>query len=286
MLLFRGKITDSLKHKLAMWTITSTDEKTQSDIKRQIVFFNGFVVLNSVIISIASWFYAARLSDDVNAFFALRLIHEYFPKSIFEVIYRVTNFVLGQMMCVHVHQTLYYTQHINIQVQMFKKIIRDLENESKIEQQLKFCIERHAEFIKIITLTTKELRGAFVGFAFGGLLLGVAVAFYIFSGLLTPEYYLRVGAIGLASVVNFAVTIWFGQSTESHLDELMLAVGEVQWYNFSQRNKKVYLILLMNVMKGRKWRVSEEYSVNYRLGLAIVRGVYSIISVTSSYKKS
>nr|XP_015835303.1 PREDICTED: uncharacterized protein LOC107397899 [Tribolium castaneum] len=109
--------------------------------------------------------------------------------------------------------------------------------------------------------------------------MGIGISFYLFSGNLTPEYYIRIFIIALVGATTFSSIIWGGQSTETIVTEMIATISQVRWYNFSQTNKKLYLILLTNMMKERKIKFTENYSINYQLGLAIVRGIYSVMSV-------
>jgi hypothetical protein len=45
---------------------------------------------------------------------------------------------------------------------------------------------------------------------------------------------------------------------------------EITWYNFNSKNKKSYLILFTNIA-ATSWKIkfSENYSINYELGLAV-----------------
>ncbi|XP_044270080.1 uncharacterized protein LOC123014856 [Tribolium madens] len=116
-------------------------------------------------------------------------------------------------------------------------------------------------------------------FAICGVLIGIGIYFYMFSNNLSPEYYLRISVIAFVGSTTFSAIIWGGQSTETIIAEIIATVSQVRWYNFNRTNKKLYLIFLTNMMKERKIKFTENYSINYQLGLAIVRGIYSVASV-------
>nr|XP_015835428.1 PREDICTED: uncharacterized protein LOC107397920 [Tribolium castaneum] len=212
---------------------------------------------------------------------------------------RMTYPICAYLMAVHAYQCLYYTQHINFQLQMFTEIITELtdlktislpENrlfynkkyQTVIEQRLKFCIKRSQEFIKVCVTKNKEIGSLIPGFAICGLFLGIGITFFLSTGKFTTEYYLRMGVTSICGLTTFSALIWSAQTTETMINDLVMVINKVSWYNFNQSNKKLYLTFLLNTMKERKIKFTEKYSVNYQLGLAIVRGIYSVISVVAS----
>ncbi|XP_044270077.1 uncharacterized protein LOC123014854 [Tribolium madens] len=199
------------------------------------------------------------------------------------------------MPLVHAYQILYYTQHVNFQIRLFNKVVADIDfwettsretelfyNKSyqkQVEHRLKFCIERFQEFVKIYIVKIREIDILVAAFAICGVLIGIGISFCMSSNNLSPGSYLRMSAIALLGSTTFSAIIWSGQSFETLMAELIATLSQIRWYNFNGTNKKLYLIFLTNIMKEHKIKFTENYSINYQLGLAIVRGIYSIASV-------
>lgn len=156
----------NLKNELKVWTIDSAGKDLHSKLKRRIKIITVFTITNTLITFVATLLYVKPLSDDINQNFALRLIYDYFPnyKNILEMLYRMTFPLFGHLMTVHCYQVMYYTQHINIQIEMFKKLLVNLadwkntsscennlfynpEYQMEIKRRLKFCIIRWEEFV-------------------------------------------------------------------------------------------------------------------------------------------
>ncbi|EFA04739.1 odorant receptor 328 [Tribolium castaneum] len=300
-IIFKGEVVQHLTDDINIWTIDGASKKLQSEIKLKIKILTAFVIINSFSVVIGGFCFVQQLSDDVNLFFAIRLIRDYFPNhsTILEFFYRMTYPICAYLMAVHAYQCLYYTQHINFQLQMFTEIITELtdlktislpENrlfynkkyQTVIEQRLKFCIKRSQEFIKVCVTKNKEIGSLIPGFAICGLFLGIGITFFLSTGKFTTEYYLRMGVTSICGLTTFSALIWSAQTTETMINDLVMVINKVSWYNFNQSNKKLYLTFLLNTMKERKIKFTEKYSVNYQLGLAIVRGIYSVISVVAS----
>ncbi|KYB27581.1 putative cytochrome P450 4d14-like Protein [Tribolium castaneum] len=248
-----------------------------------------FVICNTLLIIGGIILNLIPLSDDLHVYFALRFIHEYFPnhKTCLIILLKASIFpVIPHMLVVHAYQILYYTQHSNFQIQLFNKVIAEVDfwetplretelfyskpYQKGIEKKLKFCIQRLQVLINAYIVKTKEIGTLIALFAICGVLMGIGFSLYLFSGKFTPEYYLRLTFMTLVAVTTFSSIIWGGQSTETIITEMITALCQVRWYNFSQTNKKLYLILLTNMMKDRKIKFTENYSINYQLGLAVL----------------
>ncbi|XP_064213102.1 uncharacterized protein LOC107397920 isoform X1 [Tribolium castaneum] len=364
-IIFKGDVVQNLTDEITFWTIDSASKNLQHEIKLKIKFLTAFVIINSFTVVMGSFSYVQQLSDDVNLFLAIRLIRDYFPNhsTILEFFYRMTYPICGYLMAVHAYQCLYYTQHINFQLQIFTEVITELKNsktssllenhlfynrtyQTNTEQRLKFCIKRSQEFIKICvtknkeigslipgfaicglflgigitfflstgTFTTeyylrmgvtsicgattfsaliwsaqttetmvkkrksetrvcvtknKEIGSLIPGFAICGLFLGIGITFFLSTGKFTTEYYLRMGVTSICGLTTFSALIWSAQTTETMINDLVMVINKVSWYNFNQSNKKLYLTFLLNTMKERKIKFTEKYSVNYQLGLAV-----------------
>nr|XP_015835422.1 PREDICTED: uncharacterized protein LOC103312914 isoform X2 [Tribolium castaneum] len=296
--IFKGKIIHTLPDDISLWALDSGGEKIHSEIRFKARMVTIFVICNTLLIIGGIILNLIPLSDDLHVYFALRFIHEYFPnhKTCLIILLKASIFpVIPHMLVVHAYQILYYTQHSNFQIQLFNKVIAEVDfwetplretelfyskpYQKGIEKKLKFCIQRLQVLINAYIVKTKEIGTLIALFAICGVLMGIGFSLYLFSGKFTPEYYLRLTFMTLVAVTTFSSIIWGGQSTETIITEMITALCQVRWYNFSQTNKKLYLILLTNMMKDRKIKFTENYSINYQLGLAIVRGIYSIMSV-------
>ncbi|XP_064213105.1 uncharacterized protein LOC107397920 isoform X2 [Tribolium castaneum] len=315
--ILKGKIIENLADEIKIWAIENASKNLQSEINLKIKIITTFVIVNTLIAVTGGFLYMHPLPEDVHLFFALRLIRDYFPNhyTSLEFFYRMSFPIFAYLMTTHANQFLYYTQHINFQIKMFREVclevkawktVSPFENhlfynkkyQTEIEQRLKFCIKRSQEFVKVSVYKNKEIASFIPGFAICGLLLGIGLVFFLSNGKITSEYYLRMGFTSLGGVTTFLALVWTGQTTENITSDIERAINEIRWYNFNQSNKKMYLILVMNTMRERKIKFTEKYSVNYRLGLAvfifpnaqnillyffqIVRGIYSVISVVLS----
>ncbi|EFA04744.1 odorant receptor 333 [Tribolium castaneum] len=302
-LLLKNKIFHNLKNELKIWSLDNAGEKIHSGITTEIKVVTYFVIVNSVFVLLANSTLAYPLSQDVNVFFGCYLIHKYILTygRTFEFFYKATYLVIGHTNTGHVYQLLYYTQHINYQLQLYIEFIKFLDEgktiskneddlfnnptyQTLINQRLTFLIKRGQEIVKFHIKKTNEIRTLIPAFSVCTCTMGIGVVFFIISDNFIREYYFRMGMVSLVTVSTFAAGIWSGQSMETNLNEITTALNEVKWYNFNKSNRKLYLIFLTTSMRERKIKITENYSLNYQLGLTIVRGIYSVISVIINMK--
>jgi hypothetical protein len=82
----------------------------------------------------------------------------------------------------------------------------------------------------------------------------------------------------------FSALFWSGQTVEDQVsvtfreenvlsifqsEEIVAALHALNWYNFDKNNKKIYLIMLTNAMQTHRVKFTENYSVNYDLGVQV-----------------
>nr|XP_015838287.1 PREDICTED: uncharacterized protein LOC107398507 [Tribolium castaneum] len=127
-----------------------------------------------------------------------------------------------------------------------------------------------------------QISNLIAAFSLAGCLFGISIIFHLFTGQLIQEYYFRIGLTSLAAIATFSAFIYTGQSTEVQIELVDNAIDNLCWYNFNRSNKLLYLIAKADLARVRKIKFSGQWAVNYDLGFAIVKGIYSIISVVVS----
>ncbi|RZB38847.1 hypothetical protein BDFB_011043, partial [Asbolus verrucosus] len=284
-ILFKGKLIADIKNEITMWTMDSAGQIIHSRIKIESIVITAFVGVNFMISIYTVYLFVTPIFADKELFFALRFFEEYFPeqKSFLSWTYRGAYSFIIYVMTVHAYQVIYYTQHIKFQIMMFlmyasrisdfdekrneKELFYDQEYQRQVQRRLKFCIVRYNDFVVAFSEKQKEIGYLIAGFALCGCLLGLSIVLYMFSKKFYPEYYLRMGTSSPTAVASFGALIFCGQSLESQNDFVLSAANEVSWYNFSKNNKTIFKIFLLNIMKPRVLRFTENYSMNYKLGL-------------------
>ncbi|XP_068905549.1 uncharacterized protein [Tenebrio molitor] len=311
-LLFRGELISNIKNEVEMWTIDSAGEKVHRQIKNQATFMTIFAVVNFLISIVGGCLYLVPLSEDVDTFVAFYLFHNYFPnqEKYLSSIYRMTFLMLGYFMIVHGYQIIYYSEHGRYQSTLLKehvanldscerqtneeKLFYDDEYQKRIHLRLVFCVKRSVKFVELIERKNREITNLIGVFSICGCLLGIGIVLHLLSGNLTEGYCLRLALLSIGTAAVFSALFWSGQTVEDQVsvtfreenvlsifqsEEIVAALHALNWYNFDKNNKKIYLIMLTNAMQTHRVKFTENYSVNYDLGVQIVKSIYSIISV-------
>ncbi|KAJ3656688.1 hypothetical protein Zmor_015741 [Zophobas morio] len=291
LILYDNQKVSHLKDELYLWAINSAGEKIASKIRKEANYLSLYCIMTCLTAVGASVLFVMDLPHDLEWFFVLRFLQDYLPEqfTVLALLYKTTFFFTGYSMIVHALQVIYYTQHLRYQIMMLNEYIMDLSDDgddeelfhdkhyqSKVEKKLKFCIKRWDAYLAAYKNKVSEISNMIIGFSLSGWLLGISVVIVMLSGKITPEYYPRQAAVGLAATLTFCCLIESCQTIETQMQQMALVINKVKWYTFNKNNQKLYLILCMNLMVERKIQFSEKYSINYQLGLAIVRGIYSI----------
>ncbi|RZB39214.1 7tm 6 domain containing protein [Asbolus verrucosus] len=295
--LLKGEMLVNIKAEIPLWTIDSAGEKVNSRIKTEILTTTAFAIANFLLACYCCYCFIIPLSADKETFFAFRFCEDYFPdrKNILGWTYRVTFFTTCYVMIMPSYQIIYYTQHMKFQIMLFfehvaaltdfkeeqnlEELICDQYYQDQIRQRLQFCIKRYTAFMVTYKNKVKEITNLLVMFLLCGFLFLSSIVFFLLSRKIYFEFYTRIGTACILACVNFATLILCGQSIENQSDIALKILNEVCWYTFNESNKKTYLIAVLNTSRPMKIKFSENYSINLKLGLAIVNGIYSIMSV-------
>nr|XP_015834420.1 PREDICTED: uncharacterized protein LOC107397732 [Tribolium castaneum]XP_015834421.1 PREDICTED: uncharacterized protein LOC107397732 [Tribolium castaneum] len=288
-----------VRKQFKFWTIDCAGQEAHSRIKSEIRITTVLSVLNFIITLYASYWYVYPIEGDKEIYYALKFFEEYCPrhKMVLSVVYRATFPLLSYAMIVQAYQVIYTTQHIRFQAILFiefvlnighqtknlseEKLFYDTDYQKIVGERFKFCIMRHHEFIAFRRLKLNEMSNLIVGFSILGCLLLFSFGLFVLTGKLHREHFWRFGLGSLAAVCTFGSVIWAGQSIEIESENVVNSLNSVKWYTFDENNKRNYIIMLVNTMQPYKLKFSENFSINYSLGVSIVRAFFSILSVAA-----
>ena len=164
-ILYDSKKVAGLKDDLYLWEIDNAGEKVEKKIRFGVKYITIYIVATVLAALCGSILFAVNLSHDLEWFFVLRFIKDYFPDKylVLAILYKATFIFSGYSMIVHVLQIIYYTQHLRYQIMLLneyivnisdcslnideKKLFDDEEYQATIENRLKFCIRRWDEYL-------------------------------------------------------------------------------------------------------------------------------------------
>ncbi|XP_044266123.1 uncharacterized protein LOC123012342 [Tribolium madens] len=114
------------------------------------------------------------------------------------------------------------------------------------------------------------IRGFIAIFAIVGCLLGISILYFVmlFEGNLFDKFG-RLSTLGVAAFNTFIAAIVSGQMVEnSSSDDVDAIIYNCNWYDWNEENKRFFLIVRMSTMQPFKLQFSENYAINYELGVS------------------
>ncbi|XP_044270104.1 uncharacterized protein LOC123014873 [Tribolium madens] len=122
-------------------------------------------------------------------------------------------------------------------------------------------------------------------FSVMGIIIGVSVFAFLFSFQGTFENrYIRVTTL-VFTIATISIHIFcIGQLVEDGCFKIYKTLKKMDWYCWNIENRKLYIVFLQNTQTIFRLKFSQNVSVNYRLGLSILKAIYSMISVMSKLR--
>jgi hypothetical protein len=156
---------DDIMDVIDLWRVDSADEKTKNEIRKLSKWANRFAVTNTSVclLCITATVFSSNENDGLGFIrYVLDQIFFQWGKLAF-VFFKMTLFLASFTMPAVSYQVLYVTQHITMQMKLFKMFVRSVastlssteENlthddnyQEAIQTQLKIIIDRHCDFIR------------------------------------------------------------------------------------------------------------------------------------------
>ncbi|KAJ3641593.1 hypothetical protein Zmor_028094 [Zophobas morio] len=162
----------------------------------------------------------------------------------------------------------------------------NVEYHREIEEKLMFCVKRHVQLTENASTPLRLAQVYVLPLQVIGtcVMASVILVFFAFEGSLSDQY-LRITMTALTASGVLLVFAVGGQGIEDMSEGIYEALCQVEWYHWNLKNKKTYLFFLMNATRKFKIKYSENISLNYRLGLEIVKAIFSAMSVIYSLQQ-
>jgi hypothetical protein len=156
---------DDIMDVIDLWRVDSADEKTKNEITKLSKWANRFAVTNTSVclLCMATTFFSSNENDGLG-FIRDILDQVFFQWGKFAfVFFKMTLLVASFTMPAVTYQVFYVTQHVTMQMKLFKMFVRSLastlssteENlthddnyQEAIQTHLKIVIDRHCDFIR------------------------------------------------------------------------------------------------------------------------------------------
>ncbi|KAJ3664066.1 hypothetical protein Zmor_008270 [Zophobas morio] len=272
------------------WKFSSAEKFTGKDI----FFEKIFVILHVLLAIFTGITYAIPDESDKNFVLVLVAIKKFFPtfELVFTILYRLSFLILIITTLAPFHMIIYYCGYTRANFITFLKYVENLnygydhpdlmnsvydqKYQRKITRRLEFCVETHVRLYSINNRMLGDLRHYIFLYSVIGALLAIGIVVY---GVSSPGNYLCLLCMSFSFVLMFVHIIWVGQVTEASTSQMFETLKQTVWYYWNDKNKKIFLMLLLNSEKAFKIQFTQNVSINYELGLSIVKSIYSTIMV-------
>ncbi|EFA01423.1 odorant receptor 293 [Tribolium castaneum] len=287
----------ALIKRITFWTINSARVETERKIKKHAMYTNIFFLGTVIMGVISALFHIMPLDDDNELFFPLILFEEFVPnwKNFFSWMYRLNFLAVPFTLPIPIYITTYHLIKSYYQILLYLDFLKNIntgfdttssnniesaEYQQVTRDRLVFCIKRHSYFYTQMREVNRKMSKFIAIFALISVLLGGSVLTFLFSFQGTFENrYPRIVTLILTAGCIFAHVIYAGQLIEEAATQVCENLKVLDWYHWNCHNRKLYLIFLQNTQKPYKTQFSQNVSINYELGLSIIKTVYSLISV-------
>ncbi|KAJ3657162.1 hypothetical protein Zmor_016182 [Zophobas morio] len=290
--LYKNKLIDDVMSILPLWDIDTAGETIENRIKKETKIITTFTIVTSLL---------ALLWATVVVYSSFDILP---PKNLvlctcdylFSVLKLASHVIVFAFMA-HPLQVVYATQHVKFQMYLFNKHIEDIcsmddeENEEEylvddekyqkeVRLRLNLLVKRHCELKKWRTNCLEIMDKLILPFSAGAAVL-------LFMGMYSFLFIGESATIVICSDVLFNIlagscivaTIMAGEALQDESENTFTTLMLTKWYSFNCENRKIFLLMLCNSVKPINLNFSGEIAINYRLGMAICKTVYSAISV-------
>ncbi|XP_063906176.1 uncharacterized protein LOC135124886 [Zophobas morio] len=288
-LLTQPLFTDALKSaagKIEKNSSQSIVKIVPKKVKKSALFATIFVIWTTTISALMAISLMIPTKDDDNVFFAFNLAKIYLPgwkivlKNIARCFAFPASYLSASIACLNLLY-LFQVGNLNIQKCLLQiKKINATTNQDEIARSLKFLlnslttnegfIREAAKRAEFLVLPLKVMASA--------AMMSIVVFYFGFEGSLRDQYF-RIFGLALIAINAVVGTPAVGQAIEDFMSQVFDALVQVEWCDWNESNKKMYLMLLIASSKPIKIKFSENISVNYEFGVELAKTVFSTISV-------
>ncbi|KAJ3664076.1 hypothetical protein Zmor_008274 [Zophobas morio] len=284
-----------------VWPINATSRTIEQKIKLEVLYLNTFLIVSICMSLTGGVLHTIPLDDDREIFYTIAMIEDYLPqwKNVLCFMYRSSFLILPLLMGTPFYIAIYMCCQMRFQIYMLlhlwesldQKLITNITDDEKYNEMVKKVLVLSIQKNSRIQRTLRKLINDFKHFVFLFTVVGalqiICLIFFVisFEGSLERRYS-RFAMMTIPSGLVFIHVIVNGQMVEDitnrAFDEVLKSLD---WSRWNKENKKLYLIVLSNNQKPLKLKFSESVSLNYKLGLGILKSTYSIVSLLWYLKK-
>ncbi|KAJ3654128.1 hypothetical protein Zmor_013340 [Zophobas morio] len=270
------------------WKTDSADVAIEKMIKRESFQSIIIMVINAFFVGIALTAQAIPQNVDKRVFYEIALLEDIFPKwsAVLTTIHRIQALLVRFFtMVASFGQFLYPFYNSRFQLYMLLYFIKNINEKStidqwRIEQRLLFCFRIYIIFSKASRKMLKKIEVVSLAYQVLILVWSISLASYVllFQDDLRQQNF-RFVSLSLCGLFMLVILFQIGQDTEDSVTRIFDSLVSIEWYNWNESNKKIYLMFLVSALKPYRVQFSENYSLNYNMAGQLLQSAASVVLV-------
>ncbi|KAJ3620153.1 hypothetical protein MTP99_004140 [Tenebrio molitor] len=290
-LLLKNHMVDDVMTVIDLWDISSAGNDVKLRILSESRKINTFVVINTALPLLFVTQMMSSPDNDSEAIFVQHIFDKWCPRqaNFWVFIFKMTMYLAGLAMVAHSYQVIYCTQHIKFQIYMLNVLLErlgsdaeDSENlirnevyQKQIETKLKMIIDRHCDLIRWKSNSLMLMSNFIIPFVIIGIVAGISIVLSFLQEVILWRSF--VAAVAILSIMLSLIAA--GQYLEDESENMLLRLVTTNWYNWNTRNRKKFVLILMNAANPIQVKFSEGFIVNFKLLMFIFQALYSVMSI-------
>ncbi|KAJ3654123.1 hypothetical protein Zmor_013336 [Zophobas morio] len=278
----------SFMEEVRWWKTDSAGEAVHKMIKRKSFQSIIIMVINTSLISVTMMAFAIPQKVDKNLFYEIALFEDMFPKwaPVLTTIHQIQAFFVRLFgLVVSFGQFLYPYYNSKFQLYMLLYFIKNINEKSeidqwRIEQRLLFCLRSYITLSKATRKMLKKIEVVTLVYQALILVWSISLASYVLlfqDDVLQQNF--RFASLSICSLFMLVILFQLGQDTEDSVTKVFETLVSIEWYNWNESNKIIYLMFLVSALRPFRIQFSENFSLNYNMAGQLLRCAASVVLV-------
>ncbi|KAJ3659729.1 hypothetical protein Zmor_011403 [Zophobas morio] len=288
-----------------LWSIDTATIKTKRKIQTDFKYITATVVVNTLL-GVGAGFMLIPTRTEQMYQLALVLFRNYFPTYhyildfFYFLLFPITSYMIinvANMIAYYVylgksqiHLGLDVISHMSVDYNDYDEdtLLHSAEYQRVIKRRMAFIVIRHNELLRISRIATNLASQLLPWFVIGGIVMFLSALsnWYLVEVNIGYWLYVKNFCWLSTSTLTGALLVHCGQEIEDLTGAMFSVVNDVPWTSFNTSNKRTMLTILTVAQIPVKLQFTETVSLNYQLGIRMLRNVYSFAALFASVKST
>ncbi|EFA02958.1 odorant receptor 315 [Tribolium castaneum] len=272
------------------WPLQSLGKSTFNRIKMRASSVKFYSFLNVVVMLIGAVILISFTQDESEVYLSVKIYKDYVNKwtTGFVMFFYVSFIYIGLVVAAISFVLTYTAFHLIFQCFLLNQKLKQIndsivENEQKqakfdekyqsfIYKELISCVKLHQRLIFFGKRINHLVYAPLLVYIFGGIVVGVALIYYLKSSV---QHIFTSLILLLIALINSTTFVINGQMLENEAENIYISLTNLPWYSLNVQNRRVVYVMLMQSQKIIHMSASGLVSLNYQLTIVFFRCIYT-----------